>query len=458
MTEQDRYISVTALTRYVKRLFEKDRKLRDVWVRGELSNFKHHSRGHMYFTLKDQNSRIQSVMFAGQNRSLKFRPESGMKVLVRGDVSVYEPYGQYQFYAKEMQPDGIGNLYLAFEELKKKLQLEGVFSDEHKKPLPAIPSEIAVVTSPTGAAVRDIFTTIKRRFPAARITLFPVLVQGTAAAASIAKAIDRANKMGAFDVMIIGRGGGSIEELWAFNEEIVARRIFASVIPVISAVGHETDYTIADFVSDMRAPTPTGAGELAVPHFEELGARIDDRKARIRRAMIERVAAQKERAKRLQNAYAFRYPAQLVRQNEQELDRLLERLIRETKRLIQAKKENWRQASKGLTRYHPEETIKSEEEKRAQLANRLRREMEKTYKEKTLSFKQTISKMDALSPLNVMKRGFSLAYGEDQTLIKSVQQVHAGDLMKVRFQDGRVNCQVWGIEGSEINGRNGKPQ
>ncbi|HEX6922645.1 MAG TPA: exodeoxyribonuclease VII large subunit [Bacillales bacterium] len=453
MKEQDRYMSVTSLTRRVKRLFEKERGLRDVWVRGELSNFKHHSRGHMYFTLKDRNSRIQSVMFAGQNRTLKFRPESGMKVLVRGEVSVYEPYGQYQLYAKEMQPDGIGNLYLAFEELKRKLEGEGVFAQERKKPLPAFPSEIGVVTSPTGAAVRDIFTTVKRRFPSARITLLPVLVQGNAAANSIAGAIDKANELGFMDVLIVGRGGGSIEELWAFNEETVARRIFASGIPIISAVGHETDYTIADFVSDVRAPTPTGAGELAVPHFEELAERINDRQGRLKRAMIERVAAEKERIKRLQRSYAFRYPAQLVRQKEQELDRLLERLSRESKRQVQRKSEQLQQADKGLKRAHPGETVKSADDKRRQLAKGLRREMTKIYQDKEAAFRQKISKLNVLSPLNVMERGFNLTYGEDGKLVKSVHQVQPGNLVKVRLKDGQLDCQVWGKEESEMNER-----
>ncbi|HET7658020.1 MAG TPA: exodeoxyribonuclease VII large subunit [Bacillales bacterium] len=451
MSEQDRYISVTALTRYVKRLFEKDRRLGDIWVRGELSNFKHHSRGHMYFTLKDQNSRIQSVMFASSNRTLGFRPEDGMKVLVRGEVSVYEPYGTYQLYAKEMQPDGIGNLYLAFEELKKKLTTEGLFSEEHKKPLPAVPYEIGVITSPTGAAVRDIFTTVKRRFPAARITLFPVLVQGTSAAASIASAIERANQSGFIEVLIVGRGGGSIEELWAFNEEIVARTIFASTLPVISAVGHETDYTIADFVADMRAPTPTAAGELAVPHFEELAARIHDRQARLKRAMAERLTAEKIRLKRMQTSYAFRYPAQLVRQKEQELDRLMERLTRESRRAVEKPAERFEAVYKGLRKFHPEETLRLAKERHQQLIKRLNREMGKVYRDKASMFAQTVSKLNVLSPLNVMERGFSLTYSEDEKLVKSIRQVQLGDVLKVQLKDGQLDCHVWGMEERKTN-------
>lgn len=453
MVAGDRYMSVTALTRHVKRLFDKDRALRDVWVRGELSNFKHHSRGHMYFTVKDANSRVSSVMFAGQNRSLQFTPESGMKVLIRGEVSVYGPYGQYQLYAKEMQPDGIGSLYLAYEELKKKLENQGLFANEHKKSLPPFPTEVGVITSPTGAAVRDIITTIKRRFPRARITLFPVAVQGNAAAPSIAQALQQANALGFIDVLIAGRGGGSIEELWAFNEEIVAQQIFASAIPVISAVGHETDYTIADFTADVRAATPTGAGELAVPYIGELSEKVTQQQVRMKRAISERLATQKERIKTLNASYAFRYPRQLVRQKEQELDRLLERLARKSKQKLRSGTQNLQQADKSLKRNHPEAVIQSAEEKRQRLSKSLRREMDNLYQAKKTSFQQIVSKMNVLSPLQVMERGFSLTYTEDETLIKSVQQAQAGDLLKVQLKDGRLDCQVWGIEEEKSNER-----
>lgn len=284
-----KYVTVGALTKYIKRKFEVDPHLRDLWIKGEISNFKYHSRGHMYFTLKDEQARIQAVMFAGYNQYLSFRPEDGMKVLVRGEISVYEPSGNYQIYVKEMQPEGIGNLYLAYEQLKKRLEAEGLFSAEHKKPIPAFPRYIGVVTSPTGAAIRDILTTIRRRYPIATVILFPTLVQGEEAAGSIVRSIEKANELGYIDVLIVGRGGGSIEELWAFNEEAVARAIFASKVPIISAVGHETDFTIADFVADLRAPTPTGAAELAVPHVTELMERISQRKLRLMRAMKEKL-------------------------------------------------------------------------------------------------------------------------------------------------------------------------
>jgi exodeoxyribonuclease VII large subunit len=445
---QDRYLTITGLTRYIKRKFELDEQLVDVWLRGEISNFKQHSRGHMYLTLKDENSRIQSVMFAGNNRALGFIPENGMKVLVRGEVSVYEPYGQYQLYIKEMQPDGIGNLYLAFEELKKRLEEEGLFSSQYKKVLPKFAQEIGVITSPTGAAVRDIFTTIKRRFPIARITIYPALVQGEAAADSIVQAVNRANERAQCDVLIVGRGGGSIEDLWPFNEERVARSIFKSAIPIISAVGHETDFTIADFAADVRAPTPTGAAELAVPHTEEIMDRLVQRKARLSRAINEKVTSHRERLTAIQKSYAFRYPMQLIRQREQELDGLLDRLVRENKRMILTKEEKWEQLHKRLERNHPSAQIKEVNADRLQIEKRLHREMARVLKEKQMAFQQAIANLNALSPLKIMDRGYSLAVKENQ-LIKTIEDVQPGDSIQVRLKDGQLDCQVWGIEEGE---------
>src|SRR5690606_2508105 len=266
-----------ALTKYIKRKFDFDPHLQNVYVKGEISNFKRHTSGHMYFTLKDEKARIGAVMFAQAARSLKFIPENGMNVLLNGEVSVYEPSGQYQIYVKSMEPDGIGALYVAFEQLKERLEKEGLFRKDRKQPIPPYPKTVGVVTSPTGAAIRDIITTIQRRYPIARIIIYPALVQGTQAAPSVANMIRIANERKEADVLIVGRGGGSIEELWAFNEEVVARAIYESDIPIISAVGHETDTTIADFVADLRAPTPTGAAEMAVPNWTELLERIENR-------------------------------------------------------------------------------------------------------------------------------------------------------------------------------------
>ncbi|MGA9287783.1 MAG: exodeoxyribonuclease VII large subunit [Anaerobacillus sp.] len=447
----DRYISVTALTRHVKRMIDNDPALQDVWLRGELSNVKHHSRGHLYFTVKDDKSRVQSVMFAGNNRRMKFKPENGMKVLIRGEISVFEPYGQYQLYAKEMQPDGIGNLYLAYEELKRKLEFEGLFSENLKKVIPRYPTEIGVITSPTGAAIRDIFTTIKRRYPAARITVFPVLVQGNSAKGSIVQAIEMANAMNLIDVLIVGRGGGSIEELWAFNEEEVARSIANSNVPIISAVGHETDFTIADFVADLRAPTPTGAAELAVPSIVELKERLDQRVHRLMRTMKEKLASDRDRLTTLQKSYAFRYPDQLLRQKEQELDLQVDRLQKTMKRFLVYTREHVERNHKQLVKQHPERLVKESANDLTELKASLQKEMQRVLQEKQRDFSFAAGKLNALSPLKVMERGYSLAYKEEE-LIKSVKQVQPGDVLKVEMTDGKIDCHVWGLEESDSNG------
>ncbi|WP_026689321.1 exodeoxyribonuclease VII large subunit [Alteribacter aurantiacus] len=443
------FLSVSGLSRHIKRVIDNEHQLQNVWIRAEISNFKKHSRGHMYFTLKDDQSRIQSVMFAGHNRYLKFLPENGMNVLVRGDVSVYEPHGQYQFYVKEMQPDGIGNLYLAYEELKKKLNQKGYFSEERKQPIPAVPVSIAVITSRTGAAVRDILTTLKRRFPFVRITLLPVLVQGPGAAPSIARAIQQATDAGMFDVMIIGRGGGSIEELWAFNEEVVADAIFNSSVPIISAVGHETDVTISDFVADLRAPTPTAAAELAVPDQRELKEKVALFKARLLRQMSEQVESNKSKLERYNQSYAFRYPGKLIEQKEQELDKLMDAMQRETKRLLISNREKYGYLYKSLQRFHPQHQVNREKDRYKQVHDRFLQAMENARQEKRESLKKWMYKLDVLSPLKMMERGYSLAYRGPE-LVKSVKQVDEHDTVYIQLEDGKVYAEVTGKEGNEM--------
>ncbi|WP_226667611.1 exodeoxyribonuclease VII large subunit [Metabacillus litoralis] len=445
-----KYVTVTALTKYIKRKFDVDPHLTDIWIKGEISNFNLHSRGHMYFTLKDEKARIQGVMFAGSNKSLKFKPENGMKVLLRGEISVYEQSGGYQVYVKEMQPDGIGSLYLAYEELKKNLQKEGLFDSIHKKPIPKYPNQIGVITSPTGAAIRDILTTINRRFPMAKVILIPALVQGVQAGSSVAKAIKTANELGTLDVLIVGRGGGSIEELWAFNEEIVAREIFASQVPIISAVGHETDFTIADFVADLRAPTPTGAAELAVPHFTELLDRLSERKNRLKRSIQERITSNKEKLTHYQESYAFRYPKQLYQQKEQQLDMMVDRLQKVGQRAFTYKKDAYVALKNRLGNEHPSDQVKRSNEAYMSLLKKLNREMSSVITHKNSQFKATIDKLNALSPLKIMDRGYSIVYQEEQ-LIKSINQVQSGNRLKVQLKDGQLDCQVMGIEERTIN-------
>lgn len=446
MTEV-RYLTVTALTKYIKKKFDVDPHMQDVLLKGEISNFKLHSRGHMYFTIKDENAKIQAVMFAINNRMMKFKPENGMKVLIRGEISVYEPNGNYQLYVTEMHPDGIGSLFLAYEELKNRLQQEGLFSDIHKKSIPKYPERIGVITSPTGAAVRDILITIKRRYPIGQVIIIPTLVQGEYAAPSIVKSIQKANKLKDLDVLIVGRGGGSIEELWAFNEESVARAIFQSYIPIISAVGHETDFTIADFVADLRAPTPTGAAELAVPHINELVERIDQRKARLSRAIKEKVNLSKNKLNTLQKSYAFRYPKQLYTQKEQQLDKLLDALQREMKHMIERKQHQLVHVSTTLGKYHPASQVAFQSERYIRLNRQVLKGMVKIMKEKQQVFAATISKLEALSPLRIMDRGYSIIYNHDQqTIIKSIKQVGLGETIKVRLKDGLLDCDIKGVE------------
>lgn len=439
---ENRYLSVTALTKYIKRKFDVDPHLQNVLIKGEISNFKQHSSGHMYLTLKDEKARILAVMFSSYNRLMKFTPENGMKVLVKGDISLFEASGQYQVYIKEMQPDGIGDLYLAYEQLKAKLEKEQLFATRFKKRIPKYPKTIGVITSPTGAAIRDIITTIKRRYPIANILLLPALVQGNQAAPSIVRAIERANQQQDIDVLIIGRGGGSIEELWAFNEEIVVRAIFASMIPIISAVGHETDFTIADYVADKRAPTPTGAAELAVPHLNELLDKVYTNQTRLMRAMKKRVSTQRDRLSRIQKSYAFRYPQKLYEQKLEHVDRLREQLHKGTTKLLDQKREKFIQLEKRLARKSPNEQLLQYKEKHQTIYKQLNRSMQLILGKKEQKYVHVLSTLEALNPLKIMSRGYSVVYDQEGSLIKSIQQVKKNDKVNVQLSDGTLYCQV----------------
>ncbi|KZE66370.1 exodeoxyribonuclease VII large subunit [Fictibacillus phosphorivorans] len=452
MQNNNRYVPISAVTRYIKRLFENDGNLQDVWVKGELSNVKLHSRGHLYFTLKDANSRVSAVMFAGNNRYLNFRPEEGMSVLIQGSFSVYEPQGQYQLYVKTMQQDGVGNLFQAYENLKFKLEQEGLFDSSQKKPLPKFPSGVGVITSPTGAAVRDIATTIKRRFPLAAITLYPVLVQGPGAASAISRAIEQANEEKKADLLIVGRGGGSIEELWAFNEEIVARAIFSSKLPVISAVGHETDFTISDFVADLRAPTPTAAAEMAVPHLDELSDRLFQRNVRLKRVMNEYLAGHQQHLSRLQKSYAFKYPTQLVKQNEQELDRNLDKLKRTVESFVDQHQNQLIQMKRQLSLFSPAGQLQKANERVVSLHKLLIKETNRHIRQHQKEFTTKISRLSSLNPLAIMERGYSLTYKQGKKeLVKSVKQVKAGDALTIKLKDGQIDCHITGTEASLTN-------
>lgn len=387
-------ITVTQLTRYIKRLFAYDSILSDVCVMGEISNFKLHSSGHMYFTLKDESSVIRCVMFRSQNQMLKFKPKDGMKVIVRGYVSIYEASGSYQLYPEYMEPAGLGNLYLAFEQLKQKLEKEGLFRPEIKKKIPYLPRSIAVVTSPTGAVIRDIINILFRRFPNAVLKLFPVQVQGEDAARQIAYALDFINRHKAADVIILARGGGSLEELWPFNEEIVAWSIYRSEIPVISAVGHETDFSISDFVADLRAPTPSAAAELVIPEKEMLVKNVMDLRLRLKKAITNRIQCERLKLEQLMKSPSMRHPLDRVNQKKMDLE-----IIRKN------------------------------------IADAMKRRIEK---EKGM-LSVLCGKLDVLSPLTVLARGYSITM-KNGNIIKSAEQVHNGDKLDIILADGKIKC------------------
>ena len=446
------YLSVQALTKYVKRKFDADPHLRNVYVKGELSNVNNHPSGHIYFTLKDQHSRIRSAMFRSSASKLKFKPENGMNVLITGDVSVYEASGSYQLYAQSMEPDGIGSLYLAFEQLKEKLELEGLFKEEWKSPLPIYPNQIGVITAQTGAAIQDICSTIERRYPLAEITLFPATVQGAQAAPSIVQAIEQANRHDSIDVLIVGRGGGSIEDLWAFNEEDVARAIFSSRIPVISAVGHETDTTIADFVSDKRAPTPTAAAELAVPARDELIERILGQKRTLYRAMSYKINNEKKQLTSLQSSYPLQFPERLYRPFTEKLVGLEGRLVRSGQDITKRDQAELVRLTGMLSSHSPMQNVNEQKREVSALTNRLSRTIQHDFQMHAERFSSSVRMLKALNPLDIMERGYSIVY-QKGNLVNSVKSLDIGTEVQIQLQDGTVNTTVNSVSHDDGEGR-----
>ncbi len=452
MAEQPRIFSIKEINKYIRMKMDVDPILSDVFIRGEISNFTHHSSGHMYFSLKDKDSRIKCVMFASYNARLPFIPKEGTKVLARGNITVFERDGAYQFYAMNMQPDGIGSLYLAYEQLKQKLQLEGLFDLERKRPIPKYPAAVGVITSPTGAAVQDILTTIKRRYPLIPIYIYPVLVQGEQAAPSICKAIEALNRHQICDVLIVGRGGGSLEELWAFNEEMVARSIAASQIPIISAVGHETDFTIADFTSDLRAATPTAAAELAVPDQSELKRQISRLQDRMRIALKQQTVISGNRLERIKQLPVFSRPQQYLLDQSERLDRVVMSISGSINQQLKWQSSRSEQAGARLKRVHPSELVNQRIKQLENVKKDIVQAMQIQQKEKKHTLISYIKQLDALSPLKVMARGYSLVYGADNKgLIASASDVEAGDNVRIKLADGELDCSVLFVR-SEDNG------
>lgn len=439
------YLSVKALTKYIKRKFEADPHLREVYVKGELSNVKIHTSGHIYFTLKDDGARINATMFRGQAAKLSFRPEEGMQVFIRGDVNVYEVGGTYQLYAQTMEPDGIGGLFVAFNQLKERLQKEGLFNPNFKQPIPLYPQTIGVLTATTGAAIRDICTTIGRRYPQAEICIYPTLVQGASAAADIVKNIQLANKQAMCDVLIVGRGGGSIEDLWAFNEEIVARAIFESRIPIISAVGHETDTTIADFVADLRAPTPTAAAEIAVPNRQELYQRVLKGQSHMHQMMTARLHFERTRLTKLQNAYPLAMPERLYRPFTEKLAQTDTQLQNATSLYFMKQRNALERMQTHLRMQSPQQQVTYAKRQLDSITQQLTRSAFANIQQNRRQFDGVIRTLGALNPLAIMHKGFNVSY-KDGKVVKSVDQLSPEDLVEVAFHDGTAKAKILEVE------------
>ena len=389
-------VTVTQLNKYIKDRIDEDENLNAILVKGEISNFKNHYTGHLYFTLKDENSLIKCIMFKSYAERLAFKPKDGMQVMVFGSVSVFERDGVYQIYAKSLLEDGMGDLHEKFEQLKAKLEKEGLFDESHKKPIPLYPKVIGVLTSQTGAVIRDIINVSTRRNPNVYIRLLPVPVQGTGAAEQIAEKIKLMNEQKLADVLIIGRGGGSLEDLWPFNEEVVARAIYESKLPIISAVGHETDFTIADFVADLRAPTPSAAAELAVPNVYELKQKINNYQNRCRMSLKKQIELMRLRYEKCMKSRIFTDPMRKIRDMDVVLDSYVQRLENKVRNI---------------------------------------------QKDNQTKFIELVTKLDALSPLKTLTRGYTLTEKDDK-IVKSASELKQGDEIKLRFFDGEKSARI----------------
>ncbi|WP_077343508.1 exodeoxyribonuclease VII large subunit [Listeria monocytogenes] len=448
--EQDKYLTVAAITKYIEKKFEVDPYMKQVFVRGEISNLKQPASGHLYFTVKDEFAMLRSVMFHKAVQKIGFVPEDGMNVLVTGRIGVFTKAGRYQFYAEHMEPDGVGALYIQLEQLKAQLEKEGLFAETHKKVLPSFPSKVAVVTSKTGAAVRDILTTIHRRMPSVEVIVYPTIVQGEKAAQKIVENIGKINQRNDIDVMIIGRGGGSLEELWAFNEEPVVRAVYDSDVPVISAVGHETDFALSDFSADVRAATPTAAAELAVPDYRDLEERLAERKYRLL-AVTRQALERKERSlEQLKQHLILNGPKHQLEQQMERTDYFSERLNNAFSKQIFVKQTAFDRLNDWLHYYHPNKEIELQKEQMTLHLQALDKAMKQLLKDKQQSFFRQVDALEHLSPLSLLKRGFGVTYKEN-TLVKSVQELEVGDNIQVKMQGGHIDALITAKE-EDISG------
>ena len=420
--EEIKYFTVTQYNQAIKNFLDSKIECQVVHIKAEISNYKGHTRGHLYFTLKDSESRINAVMFASNAQKLEFTPKDGDEVLVDGRISVYVPNGGYQVYVDKMQLAGNGDLLRKLEELKKKLDAEGLFADQYKKAIPKYPNRIGIVTAPTGAAIRDILSTIRRRYPICETILFPALVQGEDAKFDVVRQIERAQDYD-LDVLIVGRGGGSIEDLWAFNEEIVARAIFASKIPIISAVGHEIDFTIADFVADLRAPTPTGAAEMAVPNMSDLFTYLHQMEIRLTKNATNKIEIMEKHLDSLSTSYVLANPLASFEIKEQKLDDFLGRLNQCAFHCLELHNHQFKTLLKTRILNYPEEL----------------------FAKRSNSLELMINKLELLNPLNVLSKGYSVVKAGDK-ILKSSKEIQVNDKLNIKLLDGEIDAIVEGVK------------
>lgn len=439
--DNKKYLTVSALVKYIKFKLESDTHLKNVFLRGEISNLVKHSSGHLYFSIKDDESQIRAIMFASNANRLPFTPQNGDKILAVGYIDLYVPSGSYSINIKSLEPDGIGALYLAYEKLKESLELKGFFKEEHKKVIPKYPKNIGVITSPTGAAIRDVINTIERRYPLAKLYVYPALVQGENAKYSIVKQIEKANRDNLVDVLIVGRGGGSIEDLWAFNEEIVAQAIFNSKIPIISAVGHETDFTIADFVSDLRAPTPTGAAELATPNiktlFEIISYNVNNLNRNIKSFIENKQTAIVNLDQRLMN----QKPTKKLEDIKDRLQKGFYDLYRNFKLTLEYKKYLIDSKVNLLKRFDLTNILKKKEEDLESIIKGLDNNFKHILNNKDQKLKLLISSLKHQNPLKLMTQGYTITT-KDNKRLSSIKEINVKDNIETILKDGKVISEV----------------
>ncbi|MCH9266611.1 exodeoxyribonuclease VII large subunit [Pediococcus acidilactici] len=443
----DQYLTVSALTQYIKRKFDVDPYLHRVYVVGEISNFRLRVNGHQYFSIKDEQAKINVIMFKSAFAKVKFQPEEGMRVIVSGRISVYPGNGSYQLYVDSMQPDGVGALYQAYEQLKAKLDKEGLFKAP-KQAIPRFPKKIAVVTSRSGAVIRDIITTVKRRYPIVQLVLFPVAVQGNEAAPNIAAQIKFINTLPDFDTIILGRGGGSIEDLWPFNEEVVSRAIFESRIPTISSVGHETDTTIADLVADVRAATPTAAAELATPVLTDVLTDLQKTELRVINAFKNILKIKQQQARQLENSYIFQEPQRLYEGYVQNVDQLTERLRNAQKQYLADRSAELVKLQHRLLVNNPQNQVDLATQKVGYLREQLLSVITRRFTQSQTQMQKLVAALDNLSPLRIMSRGYTYVT-KDEQVVNSVEKLSVNDAIRLNFSDGSADAIIKTINNEE---------